>query len=1425
MTLNQASQSAIVNWQSFNVGSGESLRINQNSASAAMLARVVGNAPSSILGSIQANGRLYLVNPRGVIIGKDAVIDTASFVATTLNISDQEFLKGGALSFSGNSTASIENLGTVRANNGNVMLFAFTVKNSGTLQAPNGTVGLAAGNEVLLASPDAPDFLVRVAEPVDAKTGVENTGLIEGVQAQLQAAGGSLYELAINQAGTVRATGSQIQNGRVILTAGGGSVQVSGTVSAHNADGSGGEILVGGDSHGTNPGIADAANTTVAPGAVLDASSETPIGNGGKVVVWADGTTLYSGAIVANGGKLGGNGGNAEVSGKQSLLFTGTADLLAPYGKRGTLLLDPTDITIAPDDGINQVPSGITSLNGFSTWSSSANSGSQTITDTVVQNLLNNGSLSLQATNSITVAAPITSLTNGNFFLMGNQIAVNAGISLANGRLTFNIPAQTPVGSLTSAAGTTITAKTINVDPFNTIALSGSIVTPLLTLNVYQGSITSLNATNTANNITSLVFSGSYNLSGSLALYNSGAMSVGGTINSGGTTSLVSSGNLTLQSGSTLTSTGTTTLASTGGAFINDAGITLFSGSGRKLIYSSTDASGFTDGGLGYTQYNPVSYPNDPQGAGNDIYIQTASGLPLMTIAANNSSRYYGQSDPAFSATLSGGTTSDLTTPEQFMIQQVNDVNAGSYTIVPYGAISSTKRLNYADGVLTVNPAPLTVTANNAAKTYGSANPSLSVAYTGFVNGDSSSSLTSQATASTSATSSSNAGTYPISASGAVDSNYAFNYVNGTLTVNPAPLTVTANNAAKTYGSANPVLSVTYTGFVNGDTAASLTGLAIVAGATSASPVGNYPIIPGGLVSTNYVPTYVNGILAVHPAPLTITAPDLSRNYGDNYLTISASYSGFVNGDAAASVVWNLNLTTPATSASPVGNYPLTPSATLLTPNYTPIYVNGTLTVNKAPLYISINDATRAVSQPNPVFTATFSGLVNGDTSSVLSGLQLTSSAVSSSAAGTYPIVASSLGTAANYAPQVQRDGTLTVSAQDTTSIIYLNKINVPENSSVLDQITNYKQAPVSVVTTFLGSSNPLMIKMQGEIVDQFSSFLAGSGVKLSSNQINQALADPATRSYMMGTMLPFLYADFVNIINTDPSTWTPEQQAFVATMTNYIHDEKVAAANKAQSDYQAWQQQEDIKRQNALNLGGTAGIYMDMVNSSNPDMPPPDILQEAQNGVVLTNDQLRAFAGQNVALANIGNDLNAGTSSVQNAATNTAGYLPGAIADAGTALVRTFSGHAEGVFSAVDSSLKSKIFPYAEGTKAGYAKMEESLSRMKTLAKMSDTTKTVDEGTQAVEDISKITKVIEGAGEVLGPAGLVMEVVGNLVQIGVGVAEYAKIGDYKNALDKTIQNSNKQVTVSDLKNMVNDGSLFKYLGVMTASNGQVGNS
>ncbi len=300
---------------------------------------------------------------------------------------------------------------------------------------------------------------------------------------------------------------------------------------------------------------------------------------------------------------------------------------------------------------------------------------------------------------------------------------------------------------------------------------------------------------------------------------------------------------------------------------------------------------------------------------------------------------------------------------------------------------------------------PLTVTGPTVSRAYGAANPTLTPIYSGFTGGDTAASLTTQPTCTTSAAPTSAPGDYPVTCSGGVSSKYVFTYVAGKVTVTKAPLTVTGPTVSRAYGAANPTLTPIYSGFVNSQTAASLTTAptcTTTAGPTSAA--GDYPVTCSGGVSANYAFSYVAGKLTVGPVTLTITASNGTMVQGGTPPTITPIYSGWVDGDSAASLTTPPTCTTTATSSSPVGTYPSSCTGAV-DPNYTIDYVPGTVTVTAQPiLTITASSGTMVFGDPVPAITPIYSGWVDGDTAaSLMTPPTCTTTATSSSLAGTYP--------------------------------------------------------------------------------------------------------------------------------------------------------------------------------------------------------------------------------------------------------------------------------------------------------------------------------------------------------------------------------------------------------------------------------------
>jgi filamentous hemagglutinin family protein len=530
VTIQQATTSAIINWQDFSIATGETTRFQVPTSLSSTLNRVTGGNISNIYGTLQSNGRVFLINPNGVFIGPTGRIDTASFLASTLNLSDAQYLQNGDLNFSGTSQAGITNQGKIRAKSGDVYLIAAQVNNSGSISAKQGTVGLAAGTKVLLQKSGDQHLFVELGEGSAAQqaTGIVNSGKIAAAAAELKAAGGNAYALAINNSGNIAATGVTKINGQVYLTADGANITNSGMISAKQANGNGGTVvvnahgqkattkgtfmnsgsiiasgtaagatggtvellgdkvgltaglvdvsgdagggtvLVGGDEHGANTAVPDADNTYLGPNATIDANAVTS-GNGGKVILWGNSTTQAYGNISVRGGAQSGDGGFVETSGAQLQALT-APDLAAPNGKGGTWLLDP--LTVLIDDQVAD--------SGFTYPPFSITSGNITVNQSTLLTALQSGSLQIDASQSAFAGAgtitwtqtggtafDISSLTSNPTLELDAPISINlSGIKIYSSNGSGGLYLTLNNSSLSS--GTVgITNSTINLNGAN----------------------------------------------------------------------------------------------------------------------------------------------------------------------------------------------------------------------------------------------------------------------------------------------------------------------------------------------------------------------------------------------------------------------------------------------------------------------------------------------------------------------------------------------------------------------------------------------------------------------------------------------------------------------------------------------------------------------------------------------------------------------------------------------------------------------------------------------------------------------------------------------------------------------------------------------------------------------------------------------
>lgn len=341
----------------------------------------------------------------------------------------------------------------------------------------------------------------------------------------------------------------------------------------------------------------------------------------------------------------------------------------------------------------------------------------------------------------------------------------------------------------------------------------------------------------------------------------------------------------------------------------------------------------------------------------------------------------------------------------------------------------------------TIKPVTLTATVKDASRLYGDADPQFESTYTGFVNNEDASVITSQGSYTTTATATSDVGTYAIKQSGATAQNYVFAYTDGTLTVNKAPLTMTANDKTMSYGSNVPTLDAAYTGLKNNETQPQwVTAPEFATTASSTSKVGTYPITISNAEPKNYTLTVNNGNLTIEKAALTVTAENKSRLYGDADPEFTLAYTGLKNGETVPEWEMNPSIETTATVQSAVGTYPISISNAVAV-NYEITPVEGTLTVNKAPLTIKPKDAARLYGEANPAFELLYTGLKNNEnTPEWVAEPVITTVATTASSAGEYAISVQSA-EAKNYT-LTKQNGTLTINkAPLTVSIVNCSRL------------------------------------------------------------------------------------------------------------------------------------------------------------------------------------------------------------------------------------------------------------------------------------------------------------------------------------------------------------------------------------------------
>ncbi|WP_270347941.1 filamentous hemagglutinin N-terminal domain-containing protein, partial [Mitsuokella multacida] len=460
MTVNQDSKRLAIDWSGFDIANDERVTFRQPDKDSVALNRVVGDAASVIDGTLSGNGHIYVINPNGVLFGKNASVDVGSLVASTARISDSDMTNfanadGITMAIPEDSSAKVINAGTIRAEGGLVVLHAAEVENSGTITNPEGTTALAAAKNLSLSADTAGKINFTVDGAL-AKAKALNSGVLKadgGYLVMTARSAGDVMSTVVNNTGTMEAkTLRQNEKGEILLDGGdNGIVELNGTLDASGME--------AGQSAGSIKAI----------------GAETHV---------EDGATLHAiGAV--DGGLIETSGDYLEIGDNVDI------DAAGKTGKAGEWLLDPLEVVISDSkpSGSSSVTNGDTdgSYNSSNNASGTASRNKTTwVNSETVTDLLNHGTrVSVQATDankvaSITLDSAINKTSGEDTSLTleaQRNVTVNAGITSTSGALDVNLHSDTD--------GDGLGAVLINAD----IATNGGVFTSGNGTTIESGSV------------------------------------------------------------------------------------------------------------------------------------------------------------------------------------------------------------------------------------------------------------------------------------------------------------------------------------------------------------------------------------------------------------------------------------------------------------------------------------------------------------------------------------------------------------------------------------------------------------------------------------------------------------------------------------------------------------------------------------------------------------------------------------------------------------------------------------------------------------------------------------------------------------------------------------------------------------------------
>lgn len=1070
-TIRQQSRRAVIDWRGFDVDRGHTVVFSQPGRDASTLNRVDSATPSIIKGSIKAPGTVVIQNGAGVLFTGNARVDVGGLVATGQTVDAGRFMQDGTVSTTGDGRqdARIVNRGRITVGGaGLAALVGGDVENAGTIVARRGTVMLAGGKRTAIDMTG--DGMVKLV--VSGSGSAVQSGMIDVGDGRVVITAGAAadaLDAVINTSGIIRAAGPD------------GSIRIRGrNKAAARIDGrleaDAGSIRISGQK------VALTRRATLAAGTVTALARDTARVDG-RIVAhggFVETSAVRSVGIARTAEIQVGPGGRWLIDPRDIIIgTTGSAPGASPPGNTPlsisrialqNALNAGTDVTITTAQPASAMAGDITVASPL-TWTGTGDLTLRADRDITINAAISSsaGDFSALATRNLRIDADLRArgiaavrleAAQGYLRVARHSSSVGQVLSTERGALGLAAPrGKVEIGRLGGESGyihVSASAGATSIRAGDEIHIWGADIDGGWTRIGAEDSSATISLTAPAVTVRGGAGPTSFaeivaGAGGALTLEGSSRIVVTGTNAEGRVAALdgaplnltapVQYWNGPVRSGSGRTDGGTVRVTGTVSAPVEPR-FSLAPGADFTLRTSALPIGGLS----GYVSPQPLAVSTSGSGTVSIDGRVTASHVTLLSDAAV-------RLGPA--ASLRGTASGDaivVSAGTSF----VNEASAGvlqgdrwllyldrfdSMTgTVPadrgfdlYGRRHATNppaTLGFGGNRIVYAERPtLVLTADSLRKTYGTT-VAPGYAIGGLRPGDDFGTALAGAPTVSSAggPATAPAGIHPTRvAATASAQGYALAFVDGTLTVDPAALTVTANDATRRYGASNPAFSVRIDGFVLGEGEEVLGGSLAFAAPDRSSPVGAYDVAPSGLTAAdgNYAITFRSGTLTVTPTPLTIMALDSFRTYGASNPAFGARFSGFVLGEDRKALDGTLSFTTDATRTSDTARHAVTPSG-LASGNYAITFRRGILTIDPAALTVTALDASRTYGTENPAFSARFDGFVLGQESGALKGrLGFDTSASDTSGVGGYAVTPGGL-TSGNYAITF-RSATLTV--------------------------------------------------------------------------------------------------------------------------------------------------------------------------------------------------------------------------------------------------------------------------------------------------------------------------------------------------------------------------------------------------------------